>query len=139
MKKFDDEVYNDENGGARDTFIFRVAGTHLLAAEAFLGAGNTAQALFHLNRVRERATGVADHYAAIDLDVILEERALELAGEANRWAVLKRMGKLEERINLYNPHVIDHGAFDSTKHLLRPIPTREIALSPNTMEQNPNY
>ena len=139
MKKFEDEVYNDENGGARDTFIFRVAGTHLLAAEAFLGAGNTTEALFHLNRVRERATGVADHYAAIDLDVILEERALELAGEANRWAVLKRMGKLEERINLYNPHVIDHGAFDSSKHLLRPIPTRELALSPNTMEQNPNY
>ena len=139
MKKFDDEVYFDQNGGARDTFIFRVAGTHLLAAEAFLGAGNTAQALFHLNRVRERATGVADHYSTIDLDDILVENALERAGEDNRWAVLKRMGKLEERINLYNPHVIDHGAFDSSKHLLRPIPTREIALSPNTMVQNPNY
>lgn len=139
MKKFDDEVYFDQNGGARDTFIFRVAGTHLLAAEAFLGAGNTAQALFHLNRVRERATGVADHYSTIDLDDILVENALELVGEDNRWAVLKRMGKLEERINLYNPHVIDHGAFDSSKHLLRPIPTREIALSPNTMVQNPNY
>ncbi|MDO6602091.1 RagB/SusD family nutrient uptake outer membrane protein [Arenibacter palladensis] len=139
MKKFDDEVYFDQNGGARDTFIFRVAGTHLLAAEAFLGAGNTAQALFHLNRVRERATGVADHYSTIDLEDILVENALELAGEDNRWAVLKRMGKLEERINLYNPHVIDHGAFDSSKHLLRPIPTREIALSPNTMVQNPNY
>ncbi|RAJ12544.1 RagB/SusD family nutrient uptake outer membrane protein [Arenibacter echinorum] len=139
MKKFDDEVYFDQNGGARDTFIFRVAGTHLLAAEAFLGAGNTAQGLFHLNRVRERATGVADHYSTIDLDDILVENALELAGEDNRWAVLKRMGKLEERINSYNPHVIDHGAFDSSKHLLRPIPTREIALSPNTMVQNPNY
>lgn len=139
MKKFDDEVYFDQNGGARDTFIFRVAGTHLLAAEAFLGAGNTAQALFHLNRVRERATGVADHYSTIDLEDILVENALELAGEDNRWAILKRMGKLEERINLYNPHVIDHGAFDSSKHLLRPIPTREIALSPNTMVQNPNY
>ncbi|MCB4807897.1 RagB/SusD family nutrient uptake outer membrane protein [Tamlana sp. 62-3] len=139
MKKFDDEIYNDQNGGARDTFIFRIAETHLLAAEAFLGAGNTTQALFHINRVRERATGDVDFYSTIDLDVILEERALELAGETNRWAVLKRMGKLEERIELYNPHVIDHGAFDASKHLLRPIPTREIAISPNTMEQNPNY
>ncbi len=139
MKKFDDEVYLDENGGARDTFVFRVAETHLLAAEAFLGTGNTDQALFHINRVRERATGVVDHYTTIDLDTILEERALELAGETNRWAVLKRMGKLEERIELYNPHVIDHGAFDAATHLLRPIPTRELALSPNTMEQNPNY
>ncbi|ANW96661.1 hypothetical protein AXE80_10420 [Wenyingzhuangia fucanilytica] len=139
MKKFDDEVYFDENGGARDTFVFRVAETHLLAAEAFLGAGNTVQALFHINRVRERATGVINHYLTIDLDDVLEERALELAGETNRWAVLKRMGKLEERIELYNPHVIDHGAFDATKHLLRPIPTRELDLSPDTMKQNPKY
>ncbi len=139
MKKFDDEVFLDENGGARDTYVFRIAETHLLAAEAYLGAGNATDALFHINRVRERATGVVDHYTAIDLDVILVERALELVGEANRWAVLKRTGKLEERIELYNPHVIDHGAFDSSVHLLRPIPTREIALSPDTMTQNPNY
>lgn len=139
MKKFDDEVMLDEGGGARDTFIFRVAETHLIAAEAYLGAGNTTQALFHINRVRERATGVVNHYATIDLDTILEERALELAGESNRWAALKRMGKLEERISLYNPHVIDHGDFDSEKHLLRPIPSLEFEISPETMTQNPKY
>lgn len=139
MKKFDDEIYNDQNGGARDTFVFRVAETHLLAAEAYLGAGNSSSALTHINRVRERATGEVDHFSSIDLDTILEERALELAGEANRWSVLKRMGKLEERIEMYNPHVVDHGAFDASKHLLRPIPTLEISLSPNTMTQNPNY
>ncbi|MCK0145266.1 RagB/SusD family nutrient uptake outer membrane protein [Arenibacter sp. F26102] len=139
FKKFDDEIFQEEGLGARDTYVYRVAGTHLLAAEAFLGAGNTAQALFHLNRVRERATGIADHYSTIDLDVILAERALELAGEENRWAVLKRMGKLEERINIYNPHVVDHGAFDATKHLLRPIPVKELELSPGTMIQNPKY
>ena len=139
FKKFDDEIFESEVGGARDTYVFRVAATHLLAAEAFLGAGNTNRALFHLNRVRERATGVADYYTVIDLDTILEERALELAGEENRWAVLKRMGKLEERIELYNPHVIDHGAFDSAKHLLRPIPIKEMEISPETMTQNPKY
>lgn len=139
LKKFDDQDFNAEAEGARDTFVFRVAETHLIAAEAFLGAGNTIQALFHINRVRERATGVINHYLTVDLDDILEERALELAGETNRWAVLKRMGKLEERINLYNPHVMDHGAFDASKHLLRPIPTRELELSPSTMTQNPKY
>ncbi|MGQ1786169.1 MULTISPECIES: RagB/SusD family nutrient uptake outer membrane protein [unclassified Saccharicrinis] len=139
MKKFDDEVFDDENGGARDAFIFRVAETHLIAAEAFLGANNTTQALFHINRVRERATGETDHYGSVDLDTILVERALELAGETNRWATLKRMGKLEVSINMYNPHVADHGDFDATKHLLRPIPTRELELSPGTMEQNPKY
>ncbi|WP_372757202.1 RagB/SusD family nutrient uptake outer membrane protein [Mariniflexile sp.] len=139
FKKFDDENFNADSEGARDTFIFRVAETHLIAAEAFLGASNSAKALFHINRVRERATGVANHYTTVTLDNILDERALELAGEDNRWAVLKRTGKLEERINLYNPHVVDHGAFDATKHLLRPIPTQELTLSPNTMTQNPKY
>ncbi|MCM4156914.1 RagB/SusD family nutrient uptake outer membrane protein [Gramella sp. AN32] len=139
MKKFDDQIFSGTGDGARDTFVFRVAGTHLIAAEAFLGAGNPTQALFHLNRVRERATGVADYYTNIDLDTILVERALELIGESNRWAVLKRMGKLEEKVSLYNPHYIDHGAFDPSKHLLRPIPIKEIEISPETMEQNPNY
>ncbi|WP_139956646.1 RagB/SusD family nutrient uptake outer membrane protein [Flavicella sediminum] len=138
LKKFDDEIFEENGSGARDSFIFRIAETHLIAAEAFLGANNTTQALFHLNRVRERATGVVNHYAAIDLDVILVERALELVGEENRWAVLKRMGKLEERL-VHNPHYVDHGAFDATKHLLRPIPIKEMEQSPETMTQNPKY
>lgn len=139
FKKFDDEDFNEETEGARDTFIFRVAETHLIAAEAYLEAGNSSSALTHINRVRERATGVANEYTSVTIDDILNERALELAGEDNRWAVLKRTGKLEERIELYNPHVVDHGAFDSATHLLRPIPNQELTLSPDTMTQNPNY
>ncbi|MEP2280442.1 RagB/SusD family nutrient uptake outer membrane protein [Maribacter sp.] len=139
FKKFDDQDFNEDTDGARDTFVFRVAGTHLLAAEAYLGASNTASALSHINIVRERATGVANEYTSITIDDILNERAIELAGEENRWAVLKRTGKLEERINLYNPQVIDHGAFDSSIHLLRPIPANELQLSDGSLVQNPGY
>ncbi len=139
FKKFDDNDFNETEEGARDTFVFRVAGTHLLAAEAHLGAGNASEALFHVNRVRERATGVADQLTTVDIDEILDERARELAGETNRWAVLKRTGKLQERINLYNPQVVDHGAFDSSIHLLRPIPESELQLSNGSLEQNPGY
>ena len=139
FKKFDDQDFNEDTDGARDTFVYRVAGTHLIAAEAYLGAGNTAAALNHLNIVRERATGVANEYTSVTIDDILNERALELAGEDNRWAVLKRTGKLEERIELYNPHVIDHGAFDASIHLLRPIPANELQLSDGSLVQNPGY
>ncbi|GGZ30482.1 membrane protein [Echinicola pacifica] len=139
FKKFDDENKEAETNGARDTFIFRVAETHLIASEAYLGDNNTAKALFHINRVRERATGVENPYASVTIDDILVERALELAGESNRWAVLKRTGKLQERIEMYNPHVVDHGAFNPAVHLLRPIPFRELEISPNTMTQNPGY
>ncbi|MFK7811657.1 MAG: RagB/SusD family nutrient uptake outer membrane protein [Maribacter sp.] len=139
FKKFDDEDFNENEEGARDTFVFRVAGSHLLAAEAYLGSGNTAAALSHLNIVRERATGIADEYTSVTIDDVLKERALELAGEANRWAVLKRTGKLQERIGLYNPQVMDHGAFDASIHLLRPIPAAELQLSDGSLEQNPGY
>jgi hypothetical protein len=139
FKKFDDIGIDAENGGSRDTFVFRIAETHLIAAEAYLGAGNANEGLNHLNRVRERATGVENHYTSIDLDSILDERAIELAGEEDRWAVLKRMGKLEERINIYNPHIVDHGTFTSSTHLVRPIPDTEVALSEGSISQNPNY
>ena len=139
FKKFDDQDFSEDGEGSRDTFIFRVAGTHLIAAEAYLGANNLASALNHINIVRERATGVANEYTSITIDDILNERALELAAEDDRWAVLKRTGKLEERIKLYNPAVIDHGAFDASIHLLRPIPDQELTLSPDTMVQNPGY
>ncbi|MDO6808170.1 RagB/SusD family nutrient uptake outer membrane protein [Zobellia galactanivorans] len=139
FKKFDDVGFDEAEGGYRDTFVFRVAESHLIAAEAYLGAGNPAMAISHMNIVRERATGVANHYAAVTIDDILDERALELAGETNRWNDLKRTGKLEERMKLYNPHVIDHGSFDPSVHLLRPIPASEIILSDNNIEQNPGY
>lgn len=139
FKKFEDRLIDANEGGHRDCFIFRVAESHLIAAEAHLKAGNTAQALAHINVIRERATGVTNHYAAITIEDILNERAVELAGEENRWAVLKRTGKLEERIKLYNPHVIDHGAFDASVHLLRPIPEHELNLSDGSLEQNPGY
>jgi hypothetical protein len=139
FKKFDDEDFSENTDGSRDTFIYRIAETHLIAAEAYLGAGNASSAATHINRVRERATGVANHYGSVTIDDILNERALELAGETNRWAVLKRTGKLKERIEKHNPHVVNHGAFDANKHLLRPIPQEELNLSPSTMKQNPGY
>ncbi|MDE5417386.1 RagB/SusD family nutrient uptake outer membrane protein [Labilibaculum sp. DW002] len=139
FKKFDDQGFDGAEGGYRDCFVFRVAESHLIAAEAYLEAGNVIKALEHLNIVRERATGVVDSYSSITIDNILDERAVELAGEENRWAVLKRSGKLEERINLYNPHVIDHGSFDANIHLLRPIPEHELNLSDGSLEQNYGY
>ena len=139
FKKFDDVNIDGADGGSRDTYVFRIAETHLIAAEAHLGAGNNSSGLQHLNIVRERATGEANFYTVLNADNILDERAIELSGEENRWAVLKRMGKLEERLNLHNPQNVDHGAFDSSIHLLRPIPANELLLSDGSLEQNPGY
>ena len=139
FKKFDDQNFDESQGGYRDAYVFRVAGSHLVAAEAYLQAGNSAQALSHINRVRERATGVANHYSSVTIEDVLDERALELAGETSRWNTLKRTGTLQARIGMYNPHVADHGKFDAGVHLLRPIPAHELELSDGSLEQNPGY
>ncbi|MEM1137638.1 MAG: RagB/SusD family nutrient uptake outer membrane protein, partial [Bacteroidota bacterium] len=140
FKKFDDVEIDAGENGSRDTYVFRIAETHLIAAEAYLQAGNQANALQHINIVRERATGETNFYSGtLTIDDILEESALELAGEDNRWNTLKRTGKLGERINLYNPHVQDHGQFDPSIHLLRPIPESEILLSDGSLVQNNGY
>lgn len=139
FKKFDDEGFDEAEGGYRDTYVFRVAESHLIAAEAYLEAGNDTKAMEHINRVRERATGETAYYTSLTIDDILNERAIELAGEESRWSILKRTGKLEERINSYNPHVIDHGRFDANVHLVRPLPTGEMELTDGSLIQNPGY
>ncbi|MFV5693512.1 RagB/SusD family nutrient uptake outer membrane protein [Flavobacterium sp. LT1R49] len=140
FNKFNEiSLANTDGLGYRDTFVYRVAETHLIAAEAYLKAGDMTKALFHINRVRERATGVVNYYTTITIDNILDERACELAGEDNRWNILKRTGRLEARIKLYNPHVANHGGFDASVHLLRPIPSKELELSDGSLKQNPGY
>ena len=138
--KFEDPKCEERDGGYRDIFVYRVATSHLVAAEAYLKDGDGVKSLAHLNKVHERATGNPDYYNEATLDNILKERALELAGESSRWCTLKRMGKLEERINLYNPHVQNHGAFKQ-EYLLRPIPSHEMEISGDNgdLQQNPGY
>lgn len=68
----------------------------------------------------------------------MDERARELAGEANRWMDLKRTGKLIERTLANNPHAALNGALEQ-KHLLRPIPQAEIDNSGGSISQNPGY
>ncbi len=140
FKKFDDVGFDESQGGSRDTYVYRVAETHLIAAEAYLQTNNETKALEHINIVRERATGEPAHYTgSLTIDQILDERAIELAGEENRWNILKRTGTLETRINKYNPHVIDHGEFKTNVHYLRPIPAQERELSDGSLGQNEGY
>jgi hypothetical protein len=74
----------------------------------------------------------------LTIDFILNERALELAGEMFRWPDLKRTGKLIERVKLYNPEA---RANIQEMHLVRPIPTNMIDRITNKEEfkQNPGY
>lgn len=143
VKKFDDP--NSLFGGAtstRDFVVARLAETYLVAAEAYLQAGDAATGLARLNVVRQRA-GVADAtLAEFDIDYILDERARELMGEYHRWFDLKRTGKLVERASAHNSWITPsnfEGANGNLK-ILRPIPQSAIDLNQNKdFPQNPAY
>lgn len=148
VKKFDDptSLYasSDDNRrvSSRDFIVFRLAETYLLAAEAYLGAGNTATALDRLNEVRERAGVEPATAGELNVDYLLDERARELFGEYKRWFDLKRTGKLVERASAHHP-LISEGNFAGNNgqlKLLRPIPQTAIDLNQNQdFQQNPAY
>lgn len=144
FRKFDDAGVPYTNPGInpegeRDAVIMRGGEARLIAAEAYLNAGDKAKAAAHINALRTRA-GLSKMYTAdeVTLDVILDEGAKELAGEVSRWMDLKRTGKLMERAVAHNPHVALNKALKEF-HLLRPIPNSEIDASGGTLDQNAGY
>ncbi len=133
---------NNESG-SRDFIHWRLAEIYLIAAEAnaLKSAPDQNKALQFLNEVRMRAYDVNSMAQlpvinAVTLDVILEERAKELAQEGKRWFDLVRTQKLVERVRLHNPQ----GAPNIQDfHMLRPIPLTQIDRTTTDFPQNPGY
>jgi len=130
--------------GSRDWFVFRLSEMYLIAAEALMKEGKLVDGVDYINTVRRRAAKLG-HESDMEIspneltiDFILDERALELAGEMFRWPDLKRTGKLLERVRLYNPEARPR---IKEMHLVRPIPTNMIDRITNKDEflQNPGY
>ena len=122
--------------GSRDIYMYRLAETYLIAAEAAVQVNDNAKALMYINTVRQRASnnapegGLNLYSGTITIDDVLDERALELFGEVPRWNDLTRTGKLAERVLEYNWDVSNiDGAVKTelststnAKFSLRPIP-----------------
>ena len=128
--------------GQRDYVLMRLADAYLIRAEARLKQGNTSGAASDINVIRTRAAWdgkEADMQitaAQVDVDMILDERARELVGENHRWFDLTRMGKLVERVKLYNS---DAQANIQSHHVVRPIPLSQIDRTSGGYAQNPGY
>ena len=86
---------HDENarpfGGNGDWYLFRLAGTHLLRAEAYYWKGDLAAAAEDLNVVRERSRALPVTPDEVEIDFILDERARELFAEVPRHSELVRI------------------------------------------------
>jgi len=133
--------------GSRDYYVVRLADVYLMLAEALFQTGDKTGAAEALNMVRYRAgwPGKKDKMTIaakdITMEMIIEERAREMAGEQTRWVDLKRWGLLVERVKKYNPQASNIQAH----HALRPIPQTQIDRSAKTSDgksvfpQNPGY
>lgn len=123
----------------RDTYIYRLAQTYLLRAEAYLMTGKKALAAKDINAIRKRANAKPISPAEVDLNYILDERARELAWEGTsfRRLVLMRMNKLVPRVRKYNP--ISGPSIKDYNKLL-PIPVQAIIRNTgHKLRQNPGY
>jgi hypothetical protein len=117
--------------------VLRYADVLLMKAEALNELGRTSEAEAPLNEVRARA-GLPD-VTGLSKDAfrekVLVERRMELAFEGQRWFDLIRVDNGQYAIGFL--HSIGKTNM-TTKHLLFPIPQKEIDANPN-LTQNPGY
>ena len=136
--------------------VYRYAEVLLFLAEALNEQGKP-QALTYLNQVhassRTGLSPITETGQAALRDLIQNERRIELAFENKRWLDLIRTGKAIQIMNAqgaaikadpkkyYYPVGVNppSGSYNVTeKHLLFPIPEREIRLNPD-FKQNTGY
>ena len=141
-KKFDDSktATTEKNTCYRDIHIITLPEMYLVAAEAYLKAGDNPKALARLNEVHQRA-GLSALTGTITIDDILDENACENFGNEARWMDLRRTQTLVERCTKYNHEMGDKAAQYIGKKLLRPIPQAAIDANDQLTlaDQNPGY
>ena len=139
--RFSDFNYND----------FRYAEVLLIAAEA-IGeiSGPNDEAYGYLNQIRTRARNAAGRQRLFPqnvptnlnkqdfINLVLEERRLELAFEFKRWYDIKRR-KLGDVVFKGANSLEPRSAFDANRDYLMPIPATEISINPNLAPQNSGY
>lgn len=141
-KKFDDSktAKTEKNTCYRDIHIITLPEMYLVAAEAYLKAGDNPKALARLNEVHQRA-GLSALTETITIDDILDENACENFGNEARWMDLRRTQTLVTRCTKYNHEMGDKAAQYIGKKLLRPIPQAAIDANDQLTlaDQNPGY
>lgn len=160
VKKFDDAAadFTNQANDYRDIVVLHVSDLYLIAAEAYMMAGQQAQALDKINAVRGRAglaalssfSAYEPKYATTggftikDIDLILDERARELYAEGHRWMDLRRTKQLVRYNVQFSEYITDASAMANSKGEIkwyRPIPANEISANTGISQedQNPGY
>lgn len=117
--------------------VLRYADVLLMKAEALNNLGRTSEAEAPLNEVRARAglTALSGLSQGDFKEAVLHERRMELAFEGQRWFDMIRVDDGQWGLNFL--HTIGK-VNASEKHLLFPIPLKEMESNPNLI-QNTGY
>ena len=141
LKKFIDPYRPAVNttGGFMDVFVIRFAEMYMIAAEASVKLNAPGDAATYINVLRTRAAKSGQESAMqvnasqADMDLILDERAREFAGEQLRYYDLKRIFRgddFADYIKKNNPNITQVTKFSR----LRPIPQSEMDALLNSAE-----
>lgn len=133
-----DYSLNSGAGGTyTDQYMFRLAETYLLRAEAYMNLNKNDKAADDINVVRGRAHAKPATASQMSLDYILDERMRELGVEEKRRITLMRTGKLYDRVMKCNPY---YAPEMKQTYELWPIPHSVIeANNQAVINQNPGY
>jgi hypothetical protein len=125
------------NCSLKDEYLFRLAGTYLLRAEAYIRNSEPAKALDDINTLHSRANATPAVLSDITLDYLMDEQLRELYFEDFRTVTLMRMGKFVSRTRTCNPKI---GGYVGEHQNLYPIPFSEIERNTlGNISQNPGY
>lgn len=155
VKKFDDPDCDQvsKSNDYRDIVLLHVSDMYLVAAEAYLLAGNSSSALSKVNSVRTRAglsslSSFSDYTPQYEtsltltsLDVILDERARELYAERTRWIDLRRTKQLVRYNVEFSDYISSKSDMCNTAGEVkwyRPIPATEISSNAGISEEDQN-
>lgn len=110
------------NASLKDEYLYRLAGTYLLRAEAYIKSNQPALALADINALRARANATPALLSQMNLDYLLDEQLREVYEEDFRLVTLCRMGKLVDRSRAHSPQGYNVGDYQN----LFPVPFSEI-------------
>ena len=137
-KFWEDGTYGRTTGeaeGFRNIIVYRYSEAFLIGAEAHMRNGNMARALELINTIRDRAFGDTNHrLTSLDEEILLDEHARELGHEGHRWAMLKRLGLLQSRVQAHNPNAAPN---IQPKNVRWPLPQAFVDLA--RVPQNEGY
>ena len=141
-RKIEGVPYNSNNTSGQisdDVYVYRLAETYLLRAEAYFKSNQLEKAADDINALRTRAHAKSITSDQVSLNFILDERARELLFEEPRRRTLIRMGVLVDRVKKYGLMPNWRSTIQDYQGLW-PIP--QTAIDANlgaALEQNPGY